>query len=169
MLRTYAAAAIATTWPEEAFPPGVYYPKQLPRTSVDQRIESSQLGDMLAAIETTIRRLQPQDAMHRKLADDSLNEARQLVQRRWKLIEEASSSISSSLFYLVLVFWLAVVFAAFGLCAPRNLLVFVMLTMGALSIASAILVILVYDTPFGGGWFSAPSEPLRAALRHISQ
>jgi hypothetical protein len=166
-LRTYTAAAIATTWADEPLPPGDYYPRSLPRSTVDERIESSRLGDMLAGIELEIRRLQPQDEFHRKLADDSLRDFQQLVQRRWKLIEEASSSIAMP-FYVVLVFWLAVVFASFGLCAPKNMLVFAMLTLGAISIASAIVVILVYDTPFGG-LFPAASQPLRAALAHISQ
>lgn len=166
LLRSYTAAAIASTWPDEPRPPGDYYPTDLPHDNVDQRIESSRLGDMLSEIERAIRRLQPQDAMHRKLADDCLGDFQRLEQRRWKLIEEASSSISMP-FYVVLVFWLAVVFASFGLCAPRNMLVFAMLALGAVSVASAIFVILVYDTPFGG-IFAVPSTPLRAGLAHLN-
>ena len=166
-LRSYTASAIATTWPGETLPAGDYYPRQLPPDRVEKRIESSQLGNMLIEIELDIRRLRPQDAMQRRLADDGLSDFQKLVQRRWKLIEEASASIDMP-FYIVLVFWLAVVFASFGLCAPRNMLVWVMLALGAVSIASAIFVILVYDTPFGG-LFSAPSQPMRAALAHLLQ
>jgi hypothetical protein len=166
-LRSYTAAAIASTWTNEPAPPGDYYPHDISKVDVDHRIESSRLGDMLNGIEMSIRRLQPADAMHRRLAADALKDFQSLVQRRWKLIEEASSSISV-LFYVVLVFWLAVVFASFGLCAPHNMLVYVMLVLGAVSIGSAVLVILIYDTPFGE-WFAAPSEPLRAALRHLNQ
>ena len=165
-LRSYTAAAIASTWTNEPPPPGDYYPHDISKLDVDRRIESSRLGDMLNGIEMSIRRLQPADTLHGRLAEDALRDFQDLTQRRWKLIEEASSSISVP-FYLVLVFWLAVVFASFGLCAPRNMLVWVMLGLGAMSIASAILVITIYDTPFGD-WFAAPSEPLRAALRHLN-
>jgi hypothetical protein len=166
-LRSYTAAAIASTWTNEAAPAGDYYPRDITKVDVDQRIESSRLGDILNGMEMSIRRLQPADTIHRRLAEDALKDFQSMSQRRWKLIEEASSSISV-LFYVVLVFWLAVVFASFGLCAPHNMLVYVMLTLGAVSIASAILVILIYDRPFGE-WFAAPSEPLRAALRHLNQ
>lgn len=167
LLRSYTAAAIATTWTDEPPPPGDYYPTHLPRFSEEQHIESSRLGDMLNEIGLAIRRLQPQDGMHRRLADDTLARFDHLLQRRWKLIEEARSSISIP-FYVVLVFWLVVVFASFGLCATRNPLVWVMLGLGAVSIASAIFVITVLDTPLGG-LFPAPSEPLRAALAHLSR
>jgi hypothetical protein len=71
-------------------------------------------------------------------------------------------------FYLVLVFWLAVAFASFGLSAPRNMIAFVMLGLGAVSIASAIFVIVDLDTPFTG-LFSVSSQPLRHALAHLSR
>ena len=105
--------------------------------------------------------------MHRRLASDCLNDFERLTQQRWKLIEEAHGSISVP-FYAVLVFWLVVVFASFGLSAPRNLIVFITLGLGAVSIASATFVILDLDTPFGG-LFSASSQPLRDALMHLNE
>ncbi|MDA8050587.1 MAG: hypothetical protein M0002_11375 [Rhodospirillales bacterium] len=50
-------------------------------------------------------------------------------------------------FCAVLVFWLAVIFACFGLNAPRNAFVFIMIVLSPVSIASALLVILEVDTP----------------------
>lgn len=167
-LRRYTAAVIASTWPGEPRPPGSDYPVDPQRASRDEDdLESPALGEMLAGIEHAIRRLQPTDAIQRKLADDCLRDFQRLDERRWKLIEEASSSISMP-FYVVLVFWLAVVFASFGLCAPRNMLVYAILTLGAVSVASAIFVILVYDTPFTG-IFAVSSGPLRAALAHLAR
>ena len=165
ILRSYTATAVATTWPGEEPPPGDYYPKDIPKTLQDGRIESRPLGTMLVEIDRTIRHLEPKDGMHRRLMDSSLDHLDRLVQRRWKLIAEARSSISMP-FYVVLVFWLAIVFACFGLCAQPNLLVWVMLCLGAMSIASAIFVITVMDMPFGG-LFPAPSGPLRSALAHL--
>ena len=122
---------------------------------------------MLLQVESSLRRLEPQDAMHRQLASDAVNRFERLIERRWKLIGEAESAISLP-FYVVLVFWLAVVFASFGLSAPRNLLVFVMLGLGALSIASAVFVILDLDAPFTGA-FAVSSQPLRDALAHLAR
>ena len=120
---------------------------------------------MLDRVELELRHLQPENGLHRTLASDSLNDFERLTQRRWKLIEEAHGSISVP-FYAVLVFWLVVVFASFGLSAPRNLIAFITLGLGAVSIASAIFVILDLDAPFGG-LFSASSQPLRDALMHL--
>lgn len=166
-LRGYTAAAIASTWPHETAPPGDYYRRDLPKTSGDGRIETPALGRMLADISLSVLRLDPKDAMQRRLVDSYASHIDRLIQQRWKLIAESRSSISMP-FYVVLVFWLAVVFASFGLGAPRNQLVWVMLGLGAVSIASAIFVITVLDMPFGG-LFPASSAPMRSALAHLLQ
>jgi len=71
-------------------------------------------------------------------------------------------------FYVVLVFWLAIVFGSFGLTMPRNALSYTAIGLGAVSIASAMFVILELDTPFSG-LFTVSSQPLRDALAHLSQ
>jgi hypothetical protein len=62
--------------------------------------------------------------------------------------------------------WLLIVFAVFGLIAPRNVLVYVTILLCALSFSSAIFFILELDTPIDG-FIYVSSEPLRDALRHI--
>jgi prepilin signal peptidase PulO-like enzyme (type II secretory pathway) len=84
------------------------------------------------------------------------------MRTRWKLIEEAHSSISDP-FFVVLAFWLAIVFASFGLSAPCNLLSYLTILLGTLSITSVIFVILDLDTPFTGV-FMVSSQPLGDAL-----
>jgi hypothetical protein len=166
-LRNYTAAAIASTWPHEPAPVGDYYDRDLPKTTDDGRIEAPALGNLLSGIGLTLRQMDPKNAIDRRLLDASLDRLDRLEQRRWKLIAEARSSIAIP-FYVVLVFWMAVVFASFGLCAPRNPLVWTMLWLGAVSIASAIFVINVMDLPFGG-LFPVTSGPLRSALAHLLQ
>ena len=51
---------------------------------------------------------------------------------------------------IVLVVWLSVVFAAFGLFAPMNATVAAGLFVSALSVAGAVLLILDMYSPFGG-------------------
>ncbi|HSU05524.1 MAG TPA: hypothetical protein VLI93_08125 [Acetobacteraceae bacterium] len=166
-LRVYTAAAIASTWSSEPAPPGNYYPRRPARTSSDAMLESSALGVMLTQIELRIRELPPTDAVHQRLISDALDQYSRLIQRRWTLIEQAHNSISMP-FYLVLTFWLAIVFASFGLSTPRNALAGITILMGALSIASATFVILELDSPFEG-LMTVNSQPMRDALAHLSR
>jgi len=61
-----------------------------------------------------------------------------------------------------------VVFASFGLSAPRNLLSYATITIVVVAIASAIYVIVDLDRPFGG-IFAVSSEPLREALAQLAR
>jgi hypothetical protein len=166
LLRAYTAAAIATTWVREPKPPGDYYPTQVP-TNTGSYLESSAMGDMLTRIEVDIRQLEPRDPMQRRLLTTCIAQFERLMQTRWRLVEETGSSISVP-FYIVLVLWLAIVFAGFGLTAPRNALSYTTIVLGGLSIVSAFFVILELDTPFSG-LFTVSSQPLRDALTHLSQ
>jgi Protein of unknown function (DUF4239) len=166
LLRAYTATAIASTWRSEAKPPGDYYPREVSPTSADS-IESPGLTDMLSRLESDLRGLEPADAKHRHVFLTAINQYEQLMGTRWKLIEEAHSSISEP-FFVVLAFWLAIVFASFGLSAPRNFLSYLMVFLGALSIASVIYVILDLDTPFSGV-FMVSSQPMRDALAQMRE
>jgi hypothetical protein len=105
--------------------------------------------------------------MQRRLLTTSIAQFERLMQTHWRLVEQTGSSISVP-FYVVLVFWLAIVFGGFGLTAPRNALSYTTIALGGLSIASAIFVILELDTPFSG-FFTVSSQPMRHALTHLTQ
>ena len=167
MLRTYTAAAIASTWAQESPPAGDYYPKTLPPDRGADHLDSRELGALLERAERRTREFQPHDPFHQKLADQTLGQFDRLIAQRWKLVEEARGSISSP-FDRILVFWLLVIFLCFGLITPRNALALVTITLGALSIASAVLVILDLDTPFTGS-ILVPSQPMRDALAYLSR
>lgn len=166
LLRRYTASAIATTWRNEPKPAGHYYPATLPGSGANPLSESPALGDILGRIERDLRTLNPPDPMHKRLASDCLDQLQRLRQIRWQLIEEGSSSIAAP-FYAILVFWLVIVFASFGLTTPRNALSYTAIALAALAIASAVFVILELDTPFGG-IITVSSQPLRNALAHLA-
>ena len=161
-LRDYTAGVIASTWPSEPLPAGVDRPDTAGMPIVG---ESQALGRILDSVDLDIRRLQPADAFHTRLAADCAAYFGEAVKRRWVLIEEAHGSISQP-FLRVLVFWLMVVFASFGLFAPRNGMVLVAVTLCAVCLTSAIFVILDMDLPYGG-LFSISSQPMRDALAHM--
>lgn len=164
LLRAYTAAAIASTWPDEPHPPGDY-PAIAP-TPKNGDLASSELGTLLGQAQHRVRLLQPADAYHHALANESAERFEQLIALRWKLIEEAHGTLSYP-FDRILVGWLLIIFLCFGLIAPRNALSLVTIMLGALSIASAVLVIVDLDTPFTGPIMIA-SQPLRDALAYQS-
>ncbi|CAE6769372.1 bestrophin-like domain [Paraburkholderia domus] len=165
LLRVYTAAAIASTWPGEPAPAGDDYPRNIGTQDSSQKLENVRLGDMLTAVGRQLRQLRAYDPLQQRALDDALTQYRRTVDARWKIIEEAHSSISRP-FFMTLTFWLCVIFLSFGLIAPRNALAMVMISLGAVSIASAIYVIADLDTPFTGP-IVISSSPMRDALEHL--
>jgi hypothetical protein len=164
-LQTYTAAAIVSTWVDEPRPSGNSNPEP-PLPSSQAGLESAAFGEMLARVERMVRQLEPPDAMHRRLAADCVRQFERLSQLRWHFVENAGSGIPLR-FTIVLVFWLAIVFASFGLHSPRNILAYATIVLAAVSIASAIYLILDLDSPYGGA-IATSSHPMRDALTHLS-
>ena len=68
----------------------------------------------------------------------------------------------------VVVFWLAIIFASFGLFAPRNTSVTAALFVAALSVAGSIYLVLEMDQPYSG-LIKLSSTPLRIALDQLGR
>ena len=114
-----------------------------------------------------IEELSPQSEAQRSLQGQALNMAINLGRTRLLLFENAGSSIPFP-FLLVLVFWLAIIFASFGLFAPRNATVVAAFLVTALSVSGAIFLILELDRSFEG-ILQVSSAPLRAALARLGE
>lgn len=112
-----------------------------------------------------IQQLSPKDDSQRWLQGQALTMTINLGQTRWLLFEQSSSSIPTA-FLVVVAFWLSVIFASFGLFAPRNATVVAALLVGALSVSGAIFLILELDTPFRG-LIQISDAPLRRALSQL--
>ena len=160
LLRSYTAAAIADTWPEEALPPGTY-----PRLDHKPRVETMELGEMLSEVDVEIERLAPQDEFHRQTAARLRDRVANAIEQRWRLIFAAESTISWP-FLLVLTSWLSIIFAIFGLTSPRGRVVYAVVGLSALSIASPLYLIISYSEA-RTGLFQLSSSPMRAALSHL--
>src|SRR5271156_4976458 len=100
------------------------------------------------AIFDQIQQLTPQTDAQRMLRTEALTLAMNLGQTRWLLFEQSGSSISIP-FLMAMVFWLSIIFASFGLFAPKNMTV-VSLLLAAISVSGAIFLILELDRPFEG-------------------
>jgi hypothetical protein len=163
LVRSYTAAAIFDTWPNEPQPPG-RYPIGL-KARDREHVESTTLGEMLNQVARLIAKLAPHDAFHEREAQALQARMTSTQQIRWTLIETAHSTISWP-FLLLLIFWLMIVFAMFGLSAPRNRVIYATIFCCGLSLSSAMLLILDLDTPYSG-LIALPSQPMRDALAHM--
>lgn len=158
-LRSYTAAVIASTWPGEPRPEGLDYPDpgHMPRMG-----PNAVLADLLNQVGLEIRRLEPPDLFHQKLAGDCSERHTSVLQGRWAVVEDIYSSMSIA-FYGAVVFWLSIVFAGFGLSAPWNRTVGIVLLLGIVSVTSALVLIVDLDLPYEGV-FSIPSTAMRVTL-----
>jgi hypothetical protein len=73
-----------------------------------------------------------------------------LRQTQWLMFLRAEQNAVPIPLLLVLVSWLAAIFVSFGLFAPPNSTVLVILALGAMAVSSAIFLILEMYTPFRG-------------------
>jgi len=90
-----------------------------------------------------------------------------LSTERWLLLMQKHGSISAPLL-IVLVFWLSMIFMAFGLLAPRNTTVVATLLICAVSVSGAIFLLLEMEQPLQG-LMEVSSEPLRNGLEHLGR
>src|SRR6516165_483314 len=83
-----------------------------------------------------IQELTPKNESQRALQAAAIKTGMEIAQARWLLSAQKSSSIPLP-FLVVLVFWLAVLFASFSMFAKPNATVFLALLLCALSVAAA--------------------------------
>jgi hypothetical protein len=112
-----------------------------------------------------IRSLSPHTELQRELQTQALKQIGEVLKARWILFEGTSATMPLP-FVVIIVCWLTVIFASFGLYAPGNATAIVVLVICALSVAGSIFLILELDTPFSG-FMKVSGEPLRLALEQL--
>jgi FtsH-binding integral membrane protein len=122
---------------------------------------TSHTEDVFAAISS----LKPQNDLQTALKSQATAAALELGQLRWLQYEQANSSASLAVI-CILVFWTAVLFASFGMYAPKNSTVLAALGLAALSVAGAILLILELRSPFTG-LLQIPKTVFTDAIAHL--
>ena len=147
-LHQLVADDIARTWPAN-------HTKPPPLASVQLQAEAEQLFVQIAALpaNTTFEHFGQSRA---------LSLLTTISETRRTMMEQASGSLSWFILG-VLVCWLTLLFFGFGLFARLNTTVVVALMAGALSVATACLLILDMNQPYRG-WMQISNVPLREAL-----
>ena len=113
-----------------------------------------------------ILKLSPRNETQRSLQARAIGTLQELGKTRLLLFAEAGTTIPVP-FLVVLIFWLAIIFASFSLFADNNATTVVALCIFALSASAAIFLILELGQPFTG-LMRISSEPLRNALAPLS-
>jgi Protein of unknown function (DUF4239) len=113
-----------------------------------------------------ILKLSPRDDRQRSLQAIAIDAAKDLAKTRLLLFAEAGASIPMP-FLVVLVSWLAIIFASYSLFADDNATTIIALCIFALSASASIFLILELSQPFTG-LMMISSEPLRHALAPLT-
>ena len=152
-LRGAVAAGIEMFWPEEK--------------NVGSGMTAFERANAMEMIQAKLRQLTPTTDAQRQLLSQAEQISNDMLQARWLLIEQAQSALPMP-FLVVLLFWLTMLFLSFGLFAPRNATVIIVLLIGAMSVSGAVFIILEMNHPLRG-MIKVSSAPMRKALEHLGQ
>ena len=154
LLHRSTASTLHRIWPENGARPADLAPGEARR-------ETHIFYDKVAA-------LSPQNDAQSSLKARALQITFDLAQTRYQLFVQEDSSIPTA-FLVVLVFWLTILFAGYGLLAPRNPTIIAALFVCTLSVSGAIFLILDMAKPLEGATIRISSAPLHDALSHIGE
>jgi hypothetical protein len=128
-------------------------------------IQVSESVPPIEDVENQILALTPQTDTQKWFKGEALKLSGEIVKTRWRILGATGGSVPKP-FLIVVIFWLSVTFASFGLYAPRNATVVAALFFAAISVAAAVFLILELDGPFDGviKVSSAPMEFVMSQL-----
>ena len=154
-LQRAIGARIDMIWPQDSSKPANLDPMRLGAGTEVERLAGA------------IRGLKPRDDSQRALQSRALDMAEALLQVRWLVLAATEPSVPVP-FLVILLLWLTITFATWGVFAPRNAMVLAVLSVCALSVSLAIFLVLEMDSPFDG-LLKVSAEPLRYAYAHLNQ
>jgi hypothetical protein len=154
LLKKNVAATLFAIWPEDNAQPVNLVPGGQAKTAGDALFDK--FGELTPKTET-----------QRELRARALGIMADIAQARLRLFACQDSSLPLP-FLVVLVFWLIILFGGYGLLAPGNATVVMILIVCALSVSGAVFLMLELTTPFAG-IMRVSSAPLQNALTVLGQ
>jgi hypothetical protein len=121
----------------------------------------------LELVANKLRALEPQNDYQRASQSDAIQICSQLLQTRWLVIEQAQISLPT-VFIVVQMFWLTILFGTIGLFAPPNKTVIAALIVCAMSVSGAMFLIEEMNKPLSG-IVKISSAPLVKAIEHMGK
>ena len=123
--------------------------------------------DAAKTLQAKLRELTPKNDLQKSLLAQVSQISTDVLQTRLLLMEGQQNTLPSP-FLVLLIFWLTGLFISFGLFAPPNGLVLTVLLICALSVSSAIFLVLEMNRPLDG-FIKASNAPLRKAVELIGK
>jgi hypothetical protein len=133
-----------------------------PDNPANVRLADPRTYELLQQLEDSILALRTVSARDKWWLDQAMMLAGKIGDTRWLLTQQAGQGTPKA-FVALLVFWLTLLFASFGLFAPRNLTSAVTLILCGVAVAGAIGMILELERGFGGLVHISP-QPMRQAV-----
>lgn len=152
-LRRTVVAGIEMFWPEDK--------------TVPSGMTALERANGMELMQAKLRELTPASESQRQLLAQALQFSGDLLQLRWLAIEQTQNTLPVP-FLVMVLFWLTMLHMSFGLFAPRNAMVMVVLFICALSVSGAIFLILEMNHPLSGT-IKVSSAPMLKALEHLGQ
>jgi hypothetical protein len=153
LLRRFLGGSIAKVWPEEI---KKFSGKNAPGKFAD-----------MEEIQLSIRKLTPQSDLQRSFQAKAIAISDDLSELRWLLFEQLRTSLPPALL-VVILFWATILFACFGLLAPRNGTVIAVFLVCAISVAGAIFLVLEMEKPLSGA-MKISSGPMIKTLDRLGK
>ena len=154
LLLRYTDDTIRTTWPDAV-------------SAQSGPLESKAEGELLDRAMQGILQLAPADETHAWLRKHALDLASDLIRTRWAVLVGQEGSVSPVLLG-IMVMWVTIIFASFGLNAPRNATIVVAFLLCSASIGASVFLIEEMDTTFSGV-IVLSSAPMQDALAHLRE
>ena len=149
LLRGEVESVIPRLWPEKG----------------SQSTPTNQTAAQAQAMYDSLQKLEPQNEAQRSLKTQALATTIDLSKTLWLLTAQREPSIVTPLLIAV-VLWLAAIFLSFGLFAPPNKTVIATMLIVALSVSSALFLMLELDRPFDGV-IQISNAPMRNVLSQL--
>ena len=152
-LRHTVASTIGKIWPEKKGGLG--------------GLRALESVDAAKILQGKLRELTPKNDLQKSLLAQASQISSDVLQTRLLLMEGQQNTLPSP-FLVLLISWLTGLFLSFGLFAPPNGTVLAVLLICALSVSSAIFLVLEMNRPLDG-FIKASNAPLRKAVELIGK
>jgi hypothetical protein len=136
-------------------------------SATNPNLDNPQTVSLLEELQSWLSTLEAHGANQRWLQSEAQRLATAIVGSRWILVERDVTGMPTPLLVLV-VFWLCVLLMSFGLFAPPNTTVTVVLFLCALAVAGAVQLTVDLNKPFLGT-VRLSGQPLRYALDVVNR
>jgi len=136
-----------------------------PDNPADVHLGNPSTYELLQRLEDKLLALKPANRRAEWWMGQAMTLASKIVETRWLIAQQGGQGTPKA-FVALLVFWLALLFASFGLFAPHNFTSAVILTLSALPVAGAVAMFLELEQGFGRMIHISP-KPMRQAVKAL--